>query len=121
LDVIEIRGIQAKGKHGASEAERQREQLLNVDVSVSLDLTKAASSDSLEQTINYATLRDRLVHVVQEQSFHLLERLAAELLAAIFEDVRVVCAEVWVAKPSLLDGATPCVHLCRRNPRYIAP
>jgi dihydroneopterin aldolase len=121
VDVIEIRGIRAQGKHGASEDERLREQPLDIDVQVELDLSAAAKSDNLQQTINYAVLRDRLVRVVEQRSFALLERLAAELLSAIFDDVRVAAAEVSVAKPCLLDGATPSVRLRRSNPRYIAP
>lgn len=121
MDVIEIRGLQARGKHGASAEERSREQCLAVDVRITLDLSAAARSDRLEQTIDYASLCQRLAGVVRERSFVLLERLASELLAVIFEDVRVTSAEVSIGKPSLLEGATPVVTLRRDNPRYIAP
>lgn len=121
MDVIEIRGIQARGKHGASAEERSQEQRLDIDVRIRLDLSAPARSDRLEQTIDYAMLRERVAGIVREQSFALLERLASELLAMIFEDVRVASGEVSVGKPSLLDGATPIVTLRRDNPRYIAP
>ena len=120
MDVIEIRGIRAHGKHGASEGERLQDQPLDVDVRVEIDLDAASTSDRLERTLDYATLREQLVNTVKEHSFHLLERLAAELLNVIFEDVRVACAEVAIAKPEILSGATPVVRLRRRNPRYLS-
>jgi len=120
LDVIEIRGIRAHGKHGASEAERREVQPLDLDVRIQIDLSAAADSDNLEQTLDYATLHARLVSTVEHRSFDLLERLAAELLSVIFQDVRVSCAEVVVAKPSILDGATPAVRVERPNPRYLS-
>jgi len=120
MDVIEIRGIRTYGRVGATDAERSREQRLDIDVRIEVDLSAAARSDALEQTISYASLHDRVVRTVQERSFFLVERLASELLATIFDDVRVACAEVSIAKPSLLDGATPVVTLRRGNPGYIA-
>ena len=119
MDVIEIRGIRAHGKHGASEAERSEEQPLDIDVRIEIDLSAASASDRLERTLDYAKLHERLVCTVGERSFHLLERLAAKLLGVIFEDVRVAAAEVAIAKPQILDGATPQVRLRTSNPRYL--
>ena len=119
MDVIELRGIRAYGKHGASDAERAREQLLDIDVRVELDLAPASSSDNLERALDYAKLHERIVQTVRVRSYHLLERLAAELFQVIFTDVRVASAEVKIAKPQILDGATPSVHLTKKNPRYL--
>ena len=119
MDVIEIRGIRAHGKHGASEAERLHDQPLDVDVRIEIDLDAASSTDHLERTLDYAVLCERLVTAVKEHSFHLLERLAAELLNVIFEDVRVASAEVAIAKPEILSGATPVVRLHKPNPQHL--
>ena len=50
-------------------------------------------------TMDYASLHERLVRVVATTSYALLERLAADLLDAVFADRRVVRAEVTVSKP----------------------
>jgi len=119
MDVIEIRGIRAHGKHGASEAERLQDQPLDIDVRVEIDLDAASATDRLERTLDYAVLCERLVTTVKEHSFHLLERLAVELLNVVFEDVRVASAEVAIAKPGILSGATPVVRLLKPNPRHL--
>ncbi len=121
MDVIEIRGIRAFGKHGADEPERSHEQPLDIDVRLEIDLSAASSSDDLEATLDYAKLHARILSTVREQSYHLLERLAAELLKTIFDDVRVARAQVAIAKPAILGGATPRVRLRKKNPRYLGP
>ena len=65
-------------------------------------------------------LHERITGIVQSTSFALLERLAGEVLRAIFTDARVARAQVEIGKPALLDGATPSVRLVRDNPAYRA-
>jgi dihydroneopterin aldolase len=118
LDVIALSGIRAFGRHGANPGEREREQPFDIEIRAEMDLSAPTHSDDLEDTLNYADLHDRVIAVVQSTSFLLLERLAAEILAEIFRDVRVARAQVQIAKPRLLHGATPSIVLSRENPRY---
>jgi len=118
MDIIALRGVRAFGRHGADPGERDREQPFDIDLLVELDLRHAESSDNLGDTLDYARLHQRIVGIVQSTSFMLLERLAAEIVHAVFADARVARAEVEIAKPALLAGATPSVRLCRENPRY---
>jgi FolB domain-containing protein len=118
MDRITLRGVRASGRHGANPGERDREQPFEIDAVIELDLHAAQASDDLADTLDYANLHDRLVHVVASTSFVLLERLAGELLATIFTDARAVRAEVTIAKPRLLEGATPAVTLSRENPNH---
>lgn len=117
MDRIAIHDIRARGRHGWTSEERATPQLLQIDVELDLDLQRAAASDELPDTVDYAALHRSIVAIVETSSYALLERLGAAVLAAIFEDRRVVCANVRIAKPELLDGATPSVRLHRENPR----
>jgi dihydroneopterin aldolase len=121
LDRIRLRGVRAYGRHGIDARERERRRPFDIDLSAEIDLEMAASSDDLSKTMDYAALHGRLVRVVSTTSYSLLERLAAELLDAVFVDRRVARAEVTVSKPEILDGATPSVTLQRANPRYQVP
>src|SRR5579864_4756501 len=109
MDAITLTGIRTYGKHGADPGERDREQPFDVDLEIELDLQKASRTDDLADTLNYAQVHATVVRIVQERSFVLLERLAAEILDAIFVDERIRNASVSLAKPQLLDGATPRV------------
>lgn len=120
MDVIALRGVRVLGRHGADPGERDREQPFEIEIVAEIDLQAAAQSDDLGDTLNYAALHRNVCAIVQSTSFDLLERLAAEILREIFSDARVARAEIEIAKPHLLDGATPSVRLRRSNPRFRA-
>ncbi len=115
MDRITLRDVLAHGRHGADPGERDRPQPLRVDLALDLDLARAAESDDLADTVNYAEIHAAIVRTIEETSFALLERLAAEVLARIMHDARIVRAELTIAKPRLLDGATPSVTLVRER------
>ena len=113
MDVIALSGIRAYGKHGATKEERAREQALDIDIELELDLAKPRASDDLRDTLDYALLHGHIVSIVKDRSFALLERLAGEILDALLSDHRVERATVSIAKPLLLGGATPRVVMRR--------
>jgi 7,8-dihydroneopterin aldolase/epimerase/oxygenase len=116
MDRVRLRGLVAYGRHGADPGERERLQPFDLEVTAEIDLRAAQTSDELSDTIDYAALHARLVRIVAATSYSLLERLAADLLDAVFEDGRVLRAAVTIAKPGILEGATPSVTLERANP-----
>lgn len=110
-DLITLSGIRAFGRHGADAGEKDVPQPFDIDVSLDIDLTAARVSDALADTLDYSTLHATIVRIVRERSYDLLERLGADLLAAMLVDARVLRATVRIAKPGLLAGATPAVTL----------
>lgn len=118
MDAVTLRGVRAYGRHGWDPRERERRQLIEIDVTAEIDLRAAQRSDDLTRTMDYASLHERLVRVVATTSYALLERLAGDLIEAVFVDPRVVRAKVTVSKPNILEGATACVTLDRESPRH---
>ncbi len=119
MDRLEIRGLQVKARHGADPGEREHEQWFEIDIVAEMDLSAAAASDEIGETLHYGELYQDVVDGVQATSHALLERVASEVIELIFVDPRVARAEVRVAKPGLLGGATPSVTLARENPRFV--
>ena len=118
MDRITLHGIRALGRHGANPEERETLQPFEVDLAVDFDSTRAQASDDIEDTVDYALLHARVVEVVSTTSFALLERLAKAVLDAVFADTRIVCAEVAIAKPGILDGATPSLRIAAASPHH---
>jgi dihydroneopterin aldolase len=118
MDRISVRGLRAMGRHGWAPGERERVQAFDIELNLQVDLQRAALSDDLSDTVDYAALCARIAGVVEGTSFALLERLAAEVLDAIFSEACVAGAAVTIAKPGILGGATPSVTLQRSNPNY---
>jgi len=99
MDRIEIRGLRVYGRHGVHEREQREGQPFVVDVTLEVDLSKAAASDALADTIDYGALARRVARSVGTTRFDLIEALAGHLADLALEDPRVCAAEVRVAKP----------------------
>jgi 7,8-dihydroneopterin aldolase/epimerase/oxygenase len=115
MDRIALRRIVAHGCHGNNAGERDRPQPFHIDILLSVDLSRACESDRLEDTIDYSRVYTQVMDIVEQRSYALLERLGADLLNVVLSDERVVRAEVTIAKPELLDGATPSVTIARER------
>ncbi len=115
MDRITVKNIVAHGRHGANPGEREHPQAFHIDLHLDLDLTKATRSDELTDTIDYAAVHRRVLEIVESHSYALLERLGGAILDGVASDARIVRAEVSIAKPELLDGATPSVTIVRER------
>jgi dihydroneopterin aldolase len=80
-------------------SEREHGQEFRVDVELDVDTQTAAASDDLSETIDYATLADRLAEVVAGEPVNLIETLAARLAEVCLSDPRVRATTVEVHKP----------------------
>jgi len=96
---ITLTGLRAKGHHGVYDFERAEGQDFVVDVCLDLDLTRAAATDDVTDTVHYGELAGRLVAVLTGEPVNLIETLADRLLAVCLADERVLTAEVTVHKP----------------------
>lgn len=99
MDAIEIRGLRVFGRHGVLPHEQRDGQTFVVDLTLEADLTAAAASDDLADTVHYGELAERIAHEVATTRFDLIERLAGHLLDLALVDPRVRAAEVRIAKP----------------------
>jgi FolB domain-containing protein len=120
MDVIRIDGIRAFGRHGADPGERDAAQPFDVTVAIETDASPPAKSDDLKDAVDYAVLCQTVTRIIESTSFRLIERLAAEIARAVLEDARIAHAEITIAKPGILQGATPSVTLRRPNPKFHA-
>ena len=98
-DRIELRGLRVRGHHGVYEHERRDGQDFVVDITVWMDLTHAARSDRLEDTLDYGALAQRAAAIVGGAPCNLVEAVAGRVADDVFADVRVQTVEVVLHKP----------------------
>ena len=98
-DRIALTGLRVRGRHGVYEFERSAGQEFVVDVVLELDLSAAAESDDVADTIHYGELSDRIVDVVGGEPVSLIETLAQRVMDVCLADPRVRAATVTVHKP----------------------
>lgn len=98
MDWIVLRGLRAVGTHGALPEERGRAQPFEVDLEIGMDLSAAASSDDLAATVDYGTLAQAAVDIIEGPHCALLEALAGRIADAALADPRVDEVVVTVRK-----------------------
>jgi dihydroneopterin aldolase len=97
-DTIRIRGLQVQTRVGVTPEERARPQIVVVDLEVSADLARAAASDSLEDTIDYAVLTTTVADVIRSSEARLLEHLASTVVSVVSRMDGVLGVTVEIAK-----------------------
>lgn len=116
---ITLRGMRFAGRHGALPGEQLTTQPFEVDIVLDLDLSRAAASDDLADSVDYAALFDLARGIVEGRSFRLIEALAGAIADAVLAAHPVDEVEVAVRKPQAsLSGEfeTVEVRLRRRAP-----
>ena len=98
-DLIALRGLTARGRHGWYDEERRRGQLFRIDVILDVDTAKAAASDDLADTVDYGALARGVVEVVEGEPVRLIETLAVRVAELCLTSPLVQHAEVTVHKP----------------------
>lgn len=102
-DRISIKGLRCFGHHGVDEPEREAGQEFLVDVECLLDLSEAAASDSISDTVDYAELIAQIREIVETESHLLLEKLAQRIIDAILERPRLGQVTVAISKPGVAE------------------
>ncbi len=99
-DYIELRGVKARGFHGIFEEEKVHGQDFIVDVRLYMSLSRAAESDDVSFTVNYAEVAKVIEEIIQGPSVDLIETLAHNVATACLEFEQVTAVRVKVHKPS---------------------
>ena len=87
-----------QGRHGVREEERAEPQEFKVDIRVEADLSDAARTDHLDDTVDYRQLRVAAKEVIEGPPKKLLESLAGEIAERILGLPRVQTVLVRIAK-----------------------
>jgi len=120
VDRIELRGLRLTTIVGVLPEERERAQPIQIDLDLVVDLTDAAGSDALGDTVDYGAVCDRVAAVANSAAPQLLERLAGLVAATVLDlDDRIATVEVSVRKlrppvPHQLDSSGVRVTRQRR-------
>jgi D-erythro-7,8-dihydroneopterin triphosphate epimerase len=104
-DQIQIKDLQLRTIIGINEEERRDRQDVVINIVLCADTRAAGASDNIDDAVNYRTITKRIIRLVEESQFCLVERLAAEIAAICIQDPRIESARVRVEKPGALRFA----------------
>lgn len=120
MDAIHLEDLAFFAYHGLHDEEARLGQRFHIDLTCWLDLEPAATSDEYGDTVCYGSLVKTVETAVTSTRFKLIERLAAQIIDAVFEsDSRVQRIRIRVHKPSAplpISTGKVSVELLRDRP-----
>lgn len=102
MDRIFLEGLTTETIIGIFDWEREIRQTVAVDLEISTDISRAAATDSIHDTLNYKRVAKRVLAFVQESRFKLIETLAERVAALILEEFAVTWVRVTLHKPGAI-------------------
>ncbi len=106
MDAIIIEGLKVDTVIGCFNWERQIIQPLMLDLTINTSLEKAASSDELDDTLNYAEICEISASVIQDAAPKLIEHAAKLVLDALFTTFPAVeSINITIRKPAIIAQA----------------
>lgn len=105
LDHIDIHDLVVRTIIGVLERERTSRQDVILNVTLYTDVSRAAASDRIEDTLDYRGFTKRVIAFVEDSSFHLVEALAESVANIGLEEFGATMVTVRVEKPGALRFA----------------
>ncbi|MEP0355909.1 MAG: dihydroneopterin aldolase [Paraglaciecola sp.] len=106
MDKIHIEGLEVLSLIGVYDWEREYQQRLIVDVVLHVDLSKAANTDDVSFTLNYALVAQGLSEFASRSEYKLIEAFASNMvdwLLITFPALKKV--QLKLSKPDILPKA----------------
>ena len=104
MDKVFIKGLELYTLIGVYDFERNAKQRVLVDLEMCTNLTAAGVSDNVDDTLNYASVAERLAELANKASFKLLEALASQMIDAIMDEFPVSSVVLTMHKPDILKN-----------------
>ena len=105
MDQITIHDLAARCIIGLNGDERREKQDVVVTACLDADLRPAGMSDRIEDTIDYRALKKKILALVENSDFCLIEALADAVAQICLQESRIEKVRVKVEKPSALRFA----------------
>ncbi len=114
MDRIIISDLRARCIVGVNDDERREKQDVTVNISIYADLRKPGRTDRFEDAVDYRAIKKRVLSLIEESKFFLLEALAESVANTCLATSGVLKVQVRVDKPSALRFAkTVAVEIVR--------
>lgn len=105
MDKIFLRALSIDAVVGLWDWERKITQKVVVDLEMGTDIARAAATDSIEDTLNYKAVAQRVTSYVQEKKALLVETLAEGIATIILSEFDVPWVKVTINKPGAIRGS----------------
>ncbi len=119
MDKIFLTALSVECVVGIWEWERRVKQTVIIDLEMAADIRKAASTDHIDDTVDYKKVSKRLLAFVGDSQFQLVETLTERIAQLIVTEFGVTWVKVRLNKRGALRGARDVgIEIERRREDY---
>ncbi len=104
-DTIFIKNLLIRGIIGINPDERVNKQDILINIEMQADTSPAAQSDDIVHAVNYRTITKKVIKLVEDTSYFLVEKLVQEIANVCLENQQVAKVRVTVEKPGAIRFA----------------
>ena len=105
MDIVYIRDLRIETIIGIYDWERETRQTVSLDLEMGTDIRKAASSDHIDDTLDYKSVAKRLIQYVEESEFQLVETLSERVAEIVLNEFNVPWMKLRLSKPGAVTGS----------------
>jgi dihydroneopterin aldolase len=105
MDIIYLHGLKVDCVIGVWEWERRITQSITIDLDMGFDISAAAASDNLDDTLSYKDVAKRVESFVSESKFQLVEKLVEEIARILLDEFAMKWCRINVNKFGAVRGA----------------
>ena len=100
--IINIENLRLRTTVGIYDWEQKVKQDIVINIEIEFDGTRAVEEDDIEHTVDYKTITKRIIAMVEDSKYNLIEKISGDVVKLIMEDEKVRRASVKVDKPGAL-------------------
>lgn len=102
--MITIKKLEVFGILGLNASERQSKQRLWITINLYLpDLSTAAETDDIKDTVDYHSVKQDIIKVVSNSSFKLIETLSYTIAKTLFDHYSIDQIDLSIEKPDVME------------------
>ncbi len=121
MDIVYIRELEVETIIGIFDWERERRQIVSIDLDLGFDIRAAAASDQIADALDYKAISHRVRDFVAASEFQLVEALAEAIAGIVLAEFPVGWLRLRVGKPGAVTGSRDTGVIIERGRLAAAP
>ena len=106
MDIVFIEDLRIQTVIGVFDWEREITQTVSLNLEMGFDISRAAQSDQIDDTLDYKAVSKRLISLVENSDYQLVEALAEECARVVLAEFPVNWLRLKLSKPGAVRGSS---------------
>ena len=104
MDIIYLKDLRIDTVIGIYDWERRTKQTVILDIEMGTDISGAAKTDNIEDTLNYKAVAKRIISFVENSEYQLVETLAERIAEILIDEFSIPWLRLSLNKQGAVRG-----------------